>query len=186
VRGPLIAAVDLSTLALNIAILPLDPTVNAMAELRCERLSHKEKGVERIRYARNALHRALKDPDDGHIVSLWIEEPPVVVGAQGHEGLVGIFAACVASCPNRIDECKTLMPQTWRSLVGLKPDRHERDGRKTGPGYKRAAIQRVRDQAWVEPDYPLSDHEADAILLALAGRGLHWKHHNPNPKENAA
>lgn len=170
-RGPLIAAVDLSTTALHVAILPLDPTTYAPAELRVEPLEHHPKGPDRIRYVRTALHHALEEPDDGEIVSLWVEQPPFVrTNFNGHDDVVSIYAACIASCPTRIKECKALVPQTWRKIVGLKP------ADRSSAGLKRASIERVRSQDWIDGDWPLTEHHADAILLALAGRHLHWEH----------
>lgn len=202
-RGPLIAGVDVSSVQLNVALLPLDPTIHALAELRTRRIPGAPKSrtgmpsAERARYIRKVVHELLTDPDDGAIESVWVEQPmPPGEGQrrEGHDLLVETFGAVVASVPLRIDQAAALYPQTWRSKVELErlpQDKVEA----SGPGkratwkrdaWKRAAIERVRSMEVVEFDWPLTDHEADACLLAVAGRYLHWKHHDELRLKEAA
>lgn len=204
-RGPLIAGVDVSSVQLNVALLPLDPTIQALAELRTRRIPGSAKtrtgmpSAERARYIRKVVHELLVDADDGAIESVFVEQPPPEGESSGgkfggHDTLVETFGAVVASVPLRIDLCASLYPQVWRSKVALErlpQDKVEA----SGPGkratwkpnaWKRAAIARVRDMEIVEFDWPLTDHEADACLLAVAGRYLHWKHHDELRLKEAA
>lgn len=202
-RGPLIVGIDVSSVQLNVALLPLDPTIHALAELRTRRIPGAPKSrtgmpaAERARYIRRVVHELLADPDDGIVESVWVEQP-VPPNAQqrleGHDLLVETFGAVVASVPLRIEQSAALYPQTWRSHVQLerlpqdKVEAVAKGKRATWKrdAWKRASIARVRGMEIVEFDWPLTDHEADAILLAVAGRGLHWKHHNELRLKEAA
>lgn len=197
-RGPLVAGIDVSSVQLNVALLPLDPTIHALAELRTARLP-KDTTAERNRHIRKVVHALLTDPDDGEITVVFVEQPPPE-GQQsggkygGHDRLVETYAAVCASVPLRIGVCAALYPQTWRSKVELerspqdKVEPTEKGKRATWKrdAWKRASIERVRQMEILEFDWPITDHEADACLLAIAGRGLHWKHHNELRLKEAA
>jgi hypothetical protein len=193
-RGPLIAGVDLSTVAVHAALIPLDPTINAYAELRACRIRLARGRTpdvgEDLRTVRRAVHQVLADADDGEIVSVWIEQPPIYGGQRPpyHDELLQVFGAVAASVPLRVTASACLTPSEWRKLVELERPEHERiSGRKFREGsWKRTAIKRVRDACLVEADYPLNDHEADAVLLALAGRHLTWQHHTNERRERHA
>lgn len=190
-RGPLIAGIDLSTVAVHAALLPLDPTIHAFAELASCRIP-RDTHAERLRHVRRAVHQVLADRDDGEIVSVWIERPPIYGGTfrpAFHDELLEVFGAVGASIPLRITASASLYPSEWRTEVMLTRDEADRpaSGRKWRDGaWKRAAITRVKDSCLVEADYPLNEHEADAVLLALAGRGMTWKHHNNELRERHA
>lgn len=180
-RGALVAGVDISTHAVTAALLPLDPDQHVAAEFRHVRVRQSKNPCERLRSVRDATHHALRDPDDGEVLEVYVERPPFFLAQKGRTELVEVYGAVVASTPRRVQRVGGLEPQTWRSMVGLQL--HPADvlprGKSRAGGWKRAAIRRVLDQALVPADYPLSDHEAEAVLVAIAGRGLHWQAHNP-------
>lgn len=186
-RGPLIAGVDISTRAIHAALIPLDPTIGAFAELRCARVAVADKGPQRLRNVRKAMHHVLADATDGEIVAVFIEQPPFFGKLRGGTELIEVYGAACASTPLRIDVVGSMQPQTWRSKVGLALEPHEKNGRAALDGaWKRAAIRRVLDSCLVEADYPLNEHEADSVLVALAGRGLWWKNHANEQREICA
>lgn len=181
-RGPLIAGIDTSTLAIHCALIPVDPGVHAGAELRSARIKRVAKGAEaeRLRNVRRAMHHVLRDTDDGcEIVAVFIERPPHFLAQKGRTELIEVYGAACASTPLRIETVGGLTPAEWRSKVRLELEPGDRIGRSVRTGaWKEAAIRRVtKGGLWLEADYPCSEHEAEAILVAIAGRGMYWTHH---------
>lgn len=185
--GPLIAGVDISTFAITAALLPLDPATYSPAVLRTIRIESAPI-AERLRNVRGSIHAALADVDGCEIASVWVEQPPPPskFAMQGHDALVSVFGSVCGNVPKRITAVAQLMPSEWREVVKLSLAPKTYQSEKPSERWKRAAVERVMGSDLIEADYPLSHHEADAVLIALAGRHLTWQHHANEMKERHA
>jgi hypothetical protein len=184
-RGALVVGVDLSTHTLHGAALPLDPTIFAPVEFRASRI--EQGGVaDRLRSVRAATHHVMKGyADNDETASVWVEQPPPPskIAMRGHDALVSIFGAVCSNTPKDITACAALMPTEWRDLIGLTLAPKSYPSEPPSERWKRAAIERVRGMEIVEADYPLNEHEAEATLIAIAGRALIWKHDQQQRRE---
>jgi hypothetical protein len=187
VNGPLLAGVDISTFAVTAALIPLDPGTYAPAILRTIRIDPAPI-AERLRNVRGSVHAALADADGCEIASVWVEQPPppTKFAMKGHDSLVAVFGSVCGNVPKRITAVAQLMPSEWREVVALSLAPKAYPSEKPTDRWKRAAIERVMGSDLVAQDYPLSHHEAEAVLVALAGRHLTWRHHNNELKERHA
>jgi len=158
-----IAGVDFSTRAIHAALIPLEhgngepPIV-----LRHEPIPESPDPLRRYYEARMATRRICADTD-GHPVNLVIVEQPM--GRFAVRPLWAMFGAIVGSVPG-VASVTALDAQAWRRELGLP-------ARLT----KQAAIEKALDwlyatRAFTAPraNTTLSEHHADAILIALAGR----------------
>lgn len=179
-RGPLVVGVDISVHTLYGAAIPLDPGIYAPVEFRAARIKQGTT-AERLRNVRAATHHVMHGYADGdETASVWVEQPPPPrkFGFRGHDSLVAVFGAVCSNTPKCITACAALVCDEWRDEVGLKMAPAIYKSESQPERWKRAAIERVMASDLVSPDYPLSEHEAEACLVALAGRGLIWKFDN--------
>lgn len=187
-RGSLVVGIDISTHTLHGAAIPLDPTIYAPVEFRCARIQQGTV-AERLRNVRAATHHVMKGYADGDdTASVWVEQPPPPrkFGFRGHDALVAVFGAVCSNTPKEITACAALICDEWRDEVGLSIAPAIYKSESPSERWKRAAIERVMGMDLVSADYPLSEHEAEACLLAIAGRGLIWKYDKQRRQEQCA
>lgn len=172
----LLAGIDWSTKALHAALIPLDedhgdpscpPVVFRYEEL--PKLGADP--VARIREAQAAVQVVtrsyLPTLDDRHdVVSVWVEE------AWGNHrntdrALLPIYGAIVSGIRDR-QTVAGISAREWRKELGL-------DLRLT----KEGAVREAQDWLWQQGprrSYRLDEHQAEALLVALAGRQIMARH----------
>jgi hypothetical protein len=156
----LIAGIDISTRELTAAIIPLDEDVPQTLTLRSVRLRRDPNAtplynrVNRARWLRPNIHYLL--PRD--TTCAYVECPR---GPIRNDPLTGLFDAVCCALPITVT-VSGIDPQEWRRTLNLS--------------VTLSKVQSIAQaQYWVgsnvHPDHPpLSEHQADALLVALAGR----------------
>lgn len=170
----IIAGIDISTRRLDAAILPIDPDLPQTLVLRTRPLPATRDVGQRLLHVHLGI-RWLLHPTTagGDVTSCWIEEPR---GPFAGRQLNAVYGACMGAVPQRIAR-SGIDPQEWRAALGL-PRKLE----------KPAAI--AAATTWIEGNvapglysrphdgFPeLDEHQAEALLICIAGRTITWRHH---------
>jgi len=167
-----LVGIDFSSHAIDAAIIPTDPDAG-LRPLTLRRFvftKHADQAGRIVQAAAGA--RQLIGDVDGHpISSTWVEEP-YTHRWPAARALLPIYGAIIAA---------TGFPQTRRSATGITAQDWRQTLHMPARASKEEAIQRARD--WIltfaQPElaFNLSEHAAEALLIALAGRHLTWQHH---------
>lgn len=151
----LLAGVDLSVSRLDVAIIPLDPDQQRSAIFRHEPVPKVKDRHQRCRYIPGIIRSLLKD-EDQDVTMVWVEEP---FGRYrtADRALLPIFGAVLASIPAWIT-VTGVGPLEWRRILGLPA------------GLSKAPAILEAHSRCPDLEGALDEHEAEAVLVALAGR----------------
>jgi hypothetical protein len=167
----LVAGIDFSSVAIDVAIIALDPESDANPlQIRSLPIPQRSDPTQRCITAAKATASLLSDVEGHPVSSVFIEEP-WTRSWNAARALFPIYGAILASAGSPTRRSATGITATdWRTTLGM-PARAS----------KNEAIQRARDwiltNAHAEQAFNLSEHAAEALLIALAGRHLTWQHH---------
>jgi hypothetical protein len=189
----LLAGIDLSTKRLDAALIPADPDDTTVPPVTFRRFdlprmptgcTAQYRSVERCRVLRDAMRELLqpviwKTRSVGlstglgpvhEVSSVWVEEP---FGPRNKatNALREVYGGILASIPLHIERA-AIAPQEWRRVVLEAEHGH-------------------LDRAWQKEDSTdladlylhrhrqsragIDEHQAEALLIALAGRELTWR-----------
>lgn len=188
----LLAGIDFSTTAIHAALIPYHPGDETRCILRRARLpaykpnttTPQYRSADRCRHIAGAIRVLLGEPrTEGRVISVWVEEP--FGGGQHGRGqtdntLREIYGGILASIP--FDTARaSIAPTQWRKTITsrseglglcapptLIPNTRRRDWKAW------SVTQASRWMVAHEFDPTPNEHEADALLIALAGR--HHEH----------
>ena len=154
----MILGVDFSTKAIHGALIPLEQGNGEPALVfRTYPIPPSLDPLKRYFHARLAM-RALSADTDGYPVHLAVVEQPA--GRFAARQMWGMFGAICSSLYG-VSAVNALEPEEWRAELGLKT-RHRTQGEA-----KRESIAAAETYRGVAG---LNEHEAEALLIALAGR----------------
>ncbi len=160
----MVCGVDLSTKALTAAIIPLNRADTQTATFRTIKLSPHADRSQLYRNVRQTVAQLLIDAEGHHVSWVVVEAPR---GPYAVRQLNGVYGAVCASIPAHI-AYTSLEPQEWRVALSLST-------RIT----KAEAI--LEGYAWLANHTghakPLTEHEADALHVARAGRRILENHY---------
>lgn len=175
----LLAGVDISTVRIDVALIPLDPRAEPFAICRNHQLKrHAERGddpetqlLRALRLSRGIMRGLFEDCD----VAECALERPITPGksmATAGPPLNRVLGALTAAIPVAVNVV-WLSPHDWRrelaaSNLNSKPAGHD------------AVRQYPEAHA---AGHLLDEHELDALGLALAWRSLLDRHRNPERKD---
>jgi hypothetical protein len=173
----LLAGIDLSTKRLDAALIPLDPEDTTVPTVVFRHFdlprmptgcTAQYRSVERCRVIREGVRELLRGLPAGAdglaypygVSSVWVEEP---FGPRNKatNALREVYGGILASIPPHIERA-AIAPQEWRRTLGLDPT-------------KDASIRSAR--RWLDDHHvtcSCDEHQAEALLIALAGRELTW------------
>lgn len=180
-----VAGVDISTQAIHVATVPLDPTLNLnprVVEVRTGPLEQHPEGGDKIvdEWRCGSAFRvalALIRPLE-HVRVVAIERPGGggPIGRQVAEYLLPILGAVNAAALEWCDQVMWLAPAEWRKKVGAvgrevnaKPGGHAAVRRCLG-------VEVVGRRNGLGGFEPLGGDELDALGVALACRSILWAH----------
>lgn len=185
----LLAGIDFSTTAIHAALIPYHPGDETRCILRRARLpgwkpnttTTQYRSAERCRAIAGAIRVLLGEPrTEGRVISVWIEEPFGRGGGLADNVLRELYGGILASVP--FDTARaSIAPSQWRKTI---TSRSEGLGLCAPPpligntrrrDWKAWAIDTAGDWQQKRELVPTTnEHEADALLIALAGR--HHEH----------
>jgi hypothetical protein len=175
----LLAGIDLSTKRLDAALIPADAEDTTVPPVVFRRFdlprmptgcTAQHRSVERLRDVHDGMRellRDIRDPSKSYfdqlwwVSSVWVEEP---FGPRNKatNALREVYGGILASIPPHIERA-AIAPREWRRTLGLDPT-------------KDASIRSAR--RWLDERHVTSscdEHQAEALLIALAGRELTWR-----------
>jgi len=151
----LLAGVDLSVSRLDVAIIPLDPDTPRDPVFVTEHVPQATDKSQRCRQIGRIIPLMLRDYDQD-VTMVWVEEPYGPY-RTADRALLPVYGAVLASIPAWM-EATGITTREWRSVLGLPLGLS-----------KTQAILEAHSRC---PDLErtLDEHEAEAVLVALAGR----------------
>ena len=170
----LLAGIDISTKALHAAVIPLDPDHGDPAcvpvQFRTQTLPAVADEGLRYKAIHVALRHILSSDKHGDIVLCYVEKPRSphhLRGTQSAQRMAAVYGAVMASTPPSI---------TSAALEPLEVDHELGLPRAKRPLYKDRKARNI-DTAdrWLTAagaSQRIDEHQADALLVALAGRQL--------------
>lgn len=168
----LLAGIDISTKRLDMAIIPIDVDTPQRVTFRTAELP-EPKGDDGVRA--RSIRLAVRDLFLQHdIASAWVEipiGPPKYRATDSAHLMTGVYWAVMATIPLQVARAG-ITTLEWRRELGFR-----------GTLEKNAAIDaaatwiagNVPPRKWTAPP---DEHQAEALLVALAGRAITWKHHD--------
>lgn len=195
----ILAGIDLSSKAIHAALIPSDPEDTSVPRIvfrsvtlpsfDSKRLypggtTAQFRSTQRCRAVREAVQTLLRGPWRGpeslsrmdDVTSAWVEEPKAggPNRSKSDNPLREIYGAILASIPPHIERA-AIQPREWRAvLAAADPERISNPMR----WQKQDSI--ALADSWLgahNADRLVSEHEAEALLIALAGRELEAREH---------
>jgi hypothetical protein len=163
-----VAGFDISTREITCAIIPLDPTTPTLADgrgvaFRSELVTVTRDDGVRYRDIREAV-RVILGPSPYDVQLAYVERPWSRF-AKSIAPMMGVYGAVMASIPRHIARAG-ISPAEWRHTLGLPQRISKTDA--TDRARVWLATQGVSADA-------LTEHQADALFVALAGRQLNHR-----------
>ncbi len=172
----LLAGIDFSSIAIDAALIPLDPADTSVPPVEFRRFelpafkpkttTSQYRSVERCRAVRRATADFWAASLYGYDTFLsttcvWIEEP------FGHSQNVmrELYGAILASIPPHI-AVSTITPAQWRKHHGIDNEKH------TSVAHAGAFVMTQALRGRMSGCIDIDHHMAEALLIALAGRDL--------------
>jgi hypothetical protein len=172
----LIAGIDFSTKQITAAIIPLDPTVTPHVTFTHLDLPRTRDTTQRLRGLRRGMALTFWTVELAgraqDVTSVWVEEP---WGPHRNvdRSLLPLYGGILASVPTTIT-ATGITTRDWRTTLGL---------RLSGSEKKLAAIAHAnlylhQQAGWdTNESADVTEHECEALCIALAGRTITWAHH---------
>lgn len=160
----LLAGIDISTVRLDVALIPLDPRQETPVLVRQFPLRNAGDTISRLRLLRGAMRQLLDNPY-GDVLEAAIEQPFSGSSFKASAPLNQVLGAITASIPIRTNVV-WLSAHDWRRELGA-----------SNLNSKPAGHDVVRPLAAAMPiHHGLDEHQLDALGLALAWRSLLDRH----------
>lgn len=160
----LLAGVDISTVRIDVALIPLDPRLAEPVLVRQFPLRNAGDDISRLRILRGAMRELLRNPY-GDVIECAVEQPFSGSSFKAAVPLNRVLGAITASIPVATNVV-WLSAHDWRRELGA-----------TNLNSKPAGHDAVRPLAAAMPiHHGLDEHQLDALGLALAWRSLLDRH----------